>query len=52
MTTIGTPLTADATRIMLLGSGDPYGASGRVAELGVLHGWYVAQGEWCKGLGG
>src|SRR5690606_21848028 len=32
--------------------GDPYGVSGRVAELGVLHGWFVAQGEWWRIVSG
>ncbi len=34
--------------LMVLASGDPYRVAGPVAEQGVLHGWFVAQGEWWR----
>ena len=41
-------LNVAAFVLMVVASGDPYGVSGPIAENGVMHGFYVASGEWWR----
>jgi membrane associated rhomboid family serine protease len=41
-------LNVAAFVLMVVASGDPYGVSGPIAEHGVMHGFFVASGEWWR----